>query len=79
MIIDGYTSYISTEFIQFTQEYKIVYLCLLAHSTYLLQLLDIAVFDLLKQNYKTLLVEKARFITYNIDKPNFISLIQKAR
>lgn len=33
----------------------------------------------LKQNYKKLLSEKTRFTTYNIDKADFISLVQKAR
>ncbi len=33
----------------------------------------------MKQNYNTLLAEKTRFTTYNIDKADFISLIQKAR
>lgn len=33
----------------------------------------------MKRNYKTLLAEKTRFTTYNIDKADFISLIQKAR
>ena len=50
-----------------------------AHSTHLLQLLNVGVFGSLKQNYKTLLAEKTRFTNYNIDKANFISLIQKAR
>ena len=54
-------------------------LCLPAHSTHLLQPLDVGVFGPLKQNYKTLLAAKTRFTTYNIDKADFISLIQKAR
>lgn len=33
-------------------------LCLSAHSTHLLQLLDVGVFNHLKQNYKTLLAKK---------------------
>ncbi len=49
------------------------------YSTHLLQPLDVGVFGLLKQNYRTLLAEKTRFTTYNIDKADFISLIQKAR
>ena len=79
LIVDGHASHVLTEFIQFAREHKIVCLCLPAHSTHLLQPLDIGVFGPLKQNYKTLLVEKTRFTTYNIDKADFISLIQKAR
>ena len=33
----------------------------------------------MKQNYLRLLAEKPRFSTYNIDKADFISLIQTAR
>lgn len=75
LIVDGYTSHISTKFIQFTRKHKMVCLCLPAHSIHLLQLLDIDIFSLLKQNYKTLLAEKTQFITYNIDKTDFVSLI----
>ncbi len=45
----------------------------------MLQPLDVGVFGPLKQNYKKLLSEKTRFSTYNVDKADFISLIQKAR
>ena len=79
LIVDGHASHVTNEFIKFTQEPKIVYLCLPAHSTHLLKPLDVGVYGPLKRNYKTLLAEKTRFITYNIDKANFISLIQKAR
>ena len=49
------------------------------HLTHLLQSFDVSVFNLLKENYKKLLSEKTRFLTYNIDKTDFILLIQKAR
>ena len=79
LIIDGHASHVSTEFIRFAREHKIVCLCWPAHSTHLLQPLDVRVFGSLKQNYKTLLAKRTRFTTYNIDKADFISLKQKAR
>lgn len=79
LIVNGHASHVSTEFIRFAREHKIVCLCLPAHSTHLLQPLDVGVFGPLKQNYKTLLAEKTRFTTYSLDKADFISLIQKAR
>lgn len=79
LIVDGHASHVTNEFIKFTREHKIVCLCLPAHSRHLLQPLDVGVFGPLKRNYKTLLAEKTRFTTYNIDKADFISLIQKAR
>ncbi len=75
LIVDGHASQMANKFIQFTQEHKIRCLYLPANSTCLLQPLDVGVFDLLKRNYKTLLAEKTRFTTYNIDKVDFISLI----
>ena len=79
LIVDGHLSHVSTKFFQFVREHKIVCLYLPAHSTHLLQPLDVGVFGPLKQNYKMLLAEKTRFTTYSIDKADFISLIQKAR
>lgn len=42
-----------------------VYLCLWICSKYLLQSLDVGVFDRLKQNYKKLLIEKNISSTFN--------------
>ena len=78
LIVDRYTSHVSTKYIQFVHKHTIVCLCLPAYFTLLLQLLDVGVFSPLKQNYKTLLAKKTRFTTYNMDKANFILLIQKA-
>ncbi len=63
LIVDGYASHISIKFIRFPQEHKIMYLYLQAHSTHLLQPLDVGVFGVLKQNNKTLSAEKTRFTT----------------
>ncbi len=79
MIVDRHASHVVTEFIKFTRANKIICLSLPAHLTHLLRTLDIGVFGSLKQNYKKLLFEKTRFTTYNIDKTDFILLIQKAR
>ncbi len=53
-----------------------VYLCLLAFFINLLHLFEIEVFSLLKHNYKMLLAQKIQFTTLNIDKTDFIILIQ---
>lgn len=50
-----------------------------AHSTHLLQLLDVNIFGFLKQNHKTLPSKKTRFIMYKINKIDFIFLIQNAQ
>ena len=79
LIVDGYASHVSIEFIKYTLANKIIYLCLLSYLTYLLQLMNVGVFGTLKQNYKKLLSKKTLFTNYKIDKADFISLIQKAR
>lgn len=79
LVINVHASYISTEFLQITRKDKIVYLYLLAYSIDLLQTFYIDVFDFLKQNYKTLLSEKIRCITYNTNKADFIFFIQKTQ
>ena len=79
MIVDKHTSYILNKFIKFIKANKIICLCLSPHLTHLLHLLNVSVFGLLKQNYKKLLAEKTCFTTYNIDKVDFISLIQQSR
>ena len=79
LIIDGHAFYVSIEFIKFIWVNKIICFCLPPHWSHLLQPLDIGVFGPLKQNFKKLLSKKTHFTTYNIDKADFISLIQKAR
>ncbi len=79
LIVDGHTSNVSTKFDTFTRAHKIIFFCLPPNLTHLLQPLDVSVFGRLKQNYKKLLSEKTCFSTYNINKTDFISRIQKAR
>ena len=79
LIVDGHASHMSTEMIKFTRARKIICLCLPPHSTNLLQPLDVGVFGPLKQNFKKLLSDKTCFSTYNINKTDFISLIQITR
>lgn len=61
LIINDYASHISSEFTTFAQKHKIIYLYLSLHLTNLLQILDINIFDSLKQNYKRLLSKKNSF------------------
>lgn len=64
------------EFIIFILKHKITYLYLLLYLTNLLKILDVYIFDSLMQNCKKLLFKKIRFSNYNINKNNFISIIQ---
>ncbi len=80
MMVDGNVFHVSNKSILFAQKHKIMYLCLSIHFRHLLWSMVVEIFGALKQSYKTLLAEnKIRSKTYNINKPNFISLIQQAK
>ena len=51
LILDGYKSYYSIKFELYCQQNNIITLCISLHSSYLLQLLDVGCFRLLKQAY----------------------------
>jgi hypothetical protein len=52
LILDRYSSYLTLEFDLFYQEHLIITLCIPLHSSYLLQLLDISCFAVLKRLYR---------------------------
>ena len=44
LILDGHSSHITFQFVQFCQDHKIIPLCLPLHLTHYLQLLDVGIF-----------------------------------
>ena len=60
-MIDGHAFHVSTEFIKFCNEQKIVPLCLPPYTTHLLQPLDVSVFGPLSREYKKHLEIVTRF------------------
>ncbi len=58
LIVNGYASHISIEFIKYTLANKIIYLCLLSHLTYLLQLMNVGVFGTLSKTTKSFYPKK---------------------
>ena len=79
LIVDGHASHISTEFIKFCNERKIILLCLPLHTTHMLQPLDVSVFGPLSREYKKQLEVVTRFNVCSVDKVDFLKIIQKAR
>ena len=80
LIFDGHASHISTKAIQFCIASNIILLCLLAYSTYLLQLLDVSIFLLLATAYQKGVQDITCFrFAYSIDKVDFLDVYQKAR
>ena len=79
LLVDGHDSYISIDFIKVCEAKKIILLCLPLHTTYLLQLLDVSCFGPLAYHYKKELELVTRFNTVNVNKVDFLQIIQKAR
>jgi hypothetical protein len=79
LIVDSYASHVTTKAIKFCLDHKIVLLCLLLYTTYILQLLDIRIFALLAALYKKGVRERSRFlIDYSIDKVDFLEIYKIA-
>ena len=55
LIIDGHSSHISWEFLDYCLTHDIILFCLFPHSTHLLQPLDVGLFSLLQRNYSSFL------------------------
>ena len=72
LILDGHTSYISTAAIEFCISQNIILLCLPAHTTHLLQPLDVGVFAPLATAYQNHVQRTTRLgASYSIDKVGF--------
>jgi hypothetical protein len=80
LLIDGHASHITTKVIDYCISQKIILLCLPAHTTHLLQPLDVGVFAPLATAYKAHVQRVTRLGgSYSIDKTDFLELYQQAR
>ena len=79
LVLDGHGSHVNPEFDQFCLDYKIIVVCMPAHSSHLLQPLDVGCFLVLKQSYGRLVEQiMGRGVNY-IDKHEFLPLYRQAR
>lgn len=78
LIIDGHESHCSVEFQDLCKEKNIVLLCMPAHSSHLLQPLDVACFAPLKRKYGDAVSGLARNRTHYISKETFLPLFKSA-
>jgi hypothetical protein len=79
LIVDGHSSHTTPEFDTYCTENKIVTLCMPAHTSHLLQPLDVSCFSPLKRAYGQGVQELARQGVHHIDKLDFLSLYTRAR
>jgi hypothetical protein len=79
LILDGHGSHATPEFDQFCKDRAIITLCMPAHSSHLLQPLDIGCFSVLKRVYGTQVAEFMRLGINHIDKVEFLRAFKTAR
>jgi DDE superfamily endonuclease len=79
LILDGHRSHLTPQFDQICAENAIIPLCIPAHSSHLLQPLDIGCFAILKRAYGRLISDRGRIGYNHIDKVDFLADYQQAR
>jgi hypothetical protein len=79
LILDGHGSHINAQFDQYCLDHSIVVLCMPAHSSHLLQPLDVGCFAALKRSYGRQVEQKMGLGINHIDKQDFLPLYQQAR
>ncbi len=80
LILDGHKSHLTTEVIQLCVSEKIILTCLPAHTTHMLQPLDVSFFQPLAKNYKRDLTENFRDLkAVAVTKNDFLRIYLKTR
>ena len=79
LVLDGHNSHVSPEFDRYCLDHQIVVLCIPAHSSHLLQPLDVGCFSVLKQSYGRLVEQLMGRGINHIDKHEFLPLYRQAR
>ena len=72
MILDGYGSHLTPKFDEICERNNIIPICMPAHSSHLLQPLDIGCFAVLKRAYSQMVEIKMRLGINHIDKLDFL-------
>ncbi|KAJ5655071.1 hypothetical protein N7490_002074 [Penicillium lividum] len=79
LILDGHGSHLTPQFDRICTENDIIPLCMPAHSSHLLQPLDVGCFAVLKRAYGRFVSDLARVGYNHIDKFDFLDDYQRAR
>jgi hypothetical protein len=79
LILDGHGSHLTPKFDRACTENAIIPLCMPAHSSHLLQPLDVGCFATLKRSYGRLVENQARTGHNHIDKLDFLAAYPQAR
>ncbi|EKV06856.1 hypothetical protein PDIG_76290 [Penicillium digitatum PHI26] len=79
LILDGHGSHLTPKFDELCEKNNIIPICMPAHSSHLLQPLDIGCFAVLKRSYGQLVEKKMRLGVNHIDKLDFLEAYPVAR
>ena len=79
LILDGHGSHLTPQFDEICCQNDIIPICMPAHSSHLLQPLDVGCFSPLKRAYGRLVENKARLGFNHIDKIDFLEAYPQAR
>jgi hypothetical protein len=79
LILDGHGSHLTAEFDRTCTENKIIPICMPAHSSHLLQPLDVGCFAVLKRYYGQQVEQRMRLGFNHIDKIDFLTAFPQAR
>lgn len=79
LILNGHGSHLTPQFDQICSENNVIPLCMPAHSSHLLQPLDVGCFSPLKRAYGRLIEDKMRLGFNHIDKLDFLEAYPQAR
>ena len=79
LILDGHGSHLTPKFDEICSQNDIIPICMPAHSSHLLQPLDIGCFAVLKRSYGQLVETKMRLGINHIDKLDFLEAYPHAR
>ncbi|KAF8247323.1 DDE-domain-containing protein, partial [Wilcoxina mikolae CBS 423.85] len=79
LILDGYGSHITYEFVNYCESHDIILYCLPPHSTHLLQPLNVGLFAPLQHSYSKAVEDYFLTTNVTINRDTFYPLFKKAR
>lgn len=77
LFVDGHSSHLSLEVVEYCREQEIVLITLYPNSTWLLQPLDVGVFSVLKSNWDAFLLDKDEDFLFNLTNRNFAGVLKQ--
>jgi hypothetical protein len=78
LILDGHESHLNQDFKDYCFKQKILTLCILPHSSHILQPLNVVCFSLLKRKYSQRVRDLARRRVFHINKEGFLPAFKDA-